>query len=187
MKPDDVSPATASQTVGPFFHIGLSACSHGRLADRLPGVERVHVMFRVTDGDGNPVEDALVELWQSGPMESAENDGSHAGAALFGRMATDRDGVCEFETVWPETRGGAAGGSGAAHINVCLFARGLLRHLHTRIYFAGDPAVEHDAALALVPEDRRATLMATPDATRPGRWLFNLRLQGAGETVFFDA
>jgi protocatechuate 3,4-dioxygenase alpha subunit len=69
---------------------------------------------------------------------------------------------------------------------VCIFARGLLRQLHTRIYFEGDPALEHDAVLARVPEPRRRTLLARPDPERPGLWLFDVRLQGDDETVFFD-
>jgi protocatechuate 3,4-dioxygenase alpha subunit len=102
-------------------------------------------------------------------------------------MATDHDGTCEFETVWPGRIGDGQGELQAAHINVCLFARGLLRHLYTRIYFEGDPAIAHDVALTLVPADRRATLIASPDTTRPSLWRFDVRLQGPGETVFFDA
>lgn len=148
--------ASASQTVGPFFHLGLKpqrSAAHDSAADR------VRLAIKVTDGDGRPVDDALVELWT---------------AAEFARMPTGGEGSCELDIVQ------------APHINVCLFARGLLRQLHTRIYFAGDRALASDAVLALVPEHRRNTLLAGRDPQMPGRWLFHIRLQGSEETVFFD-
>jgi protocatechuate 3,4-dioxygenase, alpha subunit len=179
--------ATASQTVGPFFRVGLTTALGGRMADHFPEDQRLRLLVRVTDGDAVPVDDALVEVWQAGPADPVESSQRQASQTLFGRMATDRDGACEFETVPPRRISDGRGGLQAAHINVCLLARGLLRHLQTRIYFAGDPAIEHDAALALVPEDRRGTLIASLDETRPRTWLFHVRLQGPDETVFFDA
>ena len=162
--------ATASQTVGPFFHFGLTPKPNGRLVERLQGGDAVSLVVTVTDGDGRPLNDAVVEIMQEG---------------VFGRMATDENGSCVFETIRPRT--GLSGAvSVAPHIHVCLFARGLLRHLHTRIYFAGDPALDADPVLALVPEHRRPTLLAKPDPGDSSRWLFDLRLQGTGETVFFD-
>jgi len=178
---------TASQTVGPFFRVGLTTAADGCMADRFPDDQRLRLRVRVTDGDGVPVDDALVELWQAGPTHVTENADHPQNETLFGRMATDHDGACEFETVPPGRIADDRGGLQAAHINVCLFGRGLLRHLYTRIYFAGDPAIVHDAALALVPDDRRGTLIASPDGTRPHTWLFHVRLQGSDETVFFDA
>lgn len=163
--------ATASQTVGPFFHFGLTPQPNGRLVDRLPAGEPITLVIRVTDGDGQPVGDAAVEVMQDG---------------VFGRMPTSEDGTCTFETVRASGADPNTASPQARHIYVCLFARGLLRHLHTRIYFAGDPAIDRDPVLALVPEHRRATLLAHPDAARPGVWVFELRLQGEGETVFFD-
>ena len=153
--------ATPSQTVGPFFHFGLTAEPNGRLASRLEG-EPITLVVRVLDGDGKPVNDAAVELMQDG---------------VFGRMPTGVDGSCLFEIVRPQSGG---------HVHMCLFARGLLRHLHTRIYFAGDAALDNDPVLALVPEHRRPTLLALPDPSSTDQWLFELRLQGADETVFFD-
>lgn len=172
MSEDPALVATPSQTVGPFFHFALTAKPNGRMVERFAGGEPIQLLIRVTDGDGEPVNDAMVELWQAG---------------VFGRMPTGEDGACEFETMRPGTVPGDRAENQAPHINVCLFARGLLRHLHTRIYFAGDPALATDAALALVPEDRRGTLVAGADPDRPGRWRFEVRLQGAQETVFFDA
>jgi protocatechuate 3,4-dioxygenase alpha subunit len=145
---------TPSQTIGPFFHFSLTTDpALGRLANGL------RLACRVVDGDGAPVTDAMIELWHDG---------------LFGRLPTNEEGVCVFET------------TKSAYINVSIFARGLLNHLVTRIYFAGEPGNESDAVLALVPEDRQATLMAHPDARDPGLWWFDIRLQGERETVFFD-
>jgi len=160
--------ATASQTVGPFFEFALAAGRDGRMRGRLPAGEAIRLRITVTDGDGQGVTDAMIELSQSG---------------AFGRMATDGDGACEFETVRPIS---ARGSSAASHVAVYVFARGLLRQLHTRIYFADDAALPSDPVLALVPGDRRETLLAHPDPQHPGRWRFDLRLQGPGETVFFD-
>lgn len=171
MTHDDALIATASQTVGPFFHLGLTPQPKVRLVVRLPGAEPITLIVRVTDGDGQPVGDAAVELRQDG---------------VFGRMPTGEDGTCSFETVRPPSSPTNTAGPRAPFVSLCLFARGLLRHLHTRIYFAGDPAIDGDPVLVLVPEHRRATLLAHPDATRGGVWVFELRLQGEGETVFFD-
>jgi protocatechuate 3,4-dioxygenase alpha subunit len=101
-------------------------------------------------------------------------------------LPTADDGTCEFQTIRPGRVSDGEGGLQASHINVCLFARGLLRQVHTRVYFNGDPAIQEDAVLALVPADRRHTLLATSDPQQPGRWLFDMRLQGKDETVFFD-
>ena len=166
---DDAAPvATPSQTVGPFLHLALGgAHTRGSLVHGFPVGERIRLGIRVIDGDGQPVTDALVELSYQG---------------VFGRMPTGDDGACEFETVRPGTVPNAPGGH---HISVCLFARGLLRQLHTRIYFAADEAPA-DAVLALVPEPRRGTLFAAADANDPHLWRFDIRLQGNDETVFFD-
>jgi protocatechuate 3,4-dioxygenase alpha subunit len=166
----DALAATSSQTVGPFFHFAITRTPNGRLVDRLGGGEATTLVIRVTDGDGQPLDDALVEVMQEG---------------VFGRMATNEDGTCVFETVRPQVSSGEPGQS-SPHLFVCLFARGMLRHLHTRIYFAGDPALDRDPVLALVPQHRRETLLARPDPADPRRWTFDLRLQGAAETVFFD-
>jgi protocatechuate 3,4-dioxygenase alpha subunit len=164
--------ATSSQTVGPFFHFALTAKPRGRMVERFSGGEPVKLVIRVLDGDGRPVNDAMVELWQAG---------------VFGRLPTDEEGACEFETMKPGTIPDDRTEGEAPHINVLLFARGLLRHLHTRIYFEGDPDLARDGVLALVPADRRGTLLAVPDGQRPDTWRFDARLQGSHETVFFDA
>lgn len=172
MSDDDASIATPSQTVGPFFHFALTVNPIGQIAGRFQGGEPVRLIVRVLDGDGRPVTDAMVELWQAG---------------VFGRMPTGEEGACTFETVRPGTAAGERPGRQAPHINVQIFARGLLRPLQTRIYFQGDAAVDDDPTLRLIPEARRATLLARPNPDASGEWAFDVRLQGAGETVFFNA
>lgn len=167
--------ATPSQTVGPFFHFALTAVANGQVVGSTEG-DPIELLITVTDGDGQTIPDAIVELWQV-----------HGPVSAFGRLPSGDHGTCAFTTVRPSRGADATEPRQAPHINVCLFARGLLRHLHTRIYFAGDPELSADPVLALVPEDRRHTLLATPDEAAPGRWRFHVRLQGPEETVFFDA
>ena len=176
MNDETAGVATPSQTAGPFFHLGLRPQPSGRAG------ERIRVLVRVTDGDGRPVDDALIEWWHAAETEENSGPATDSQVAAFARLPTRDDGTCELETVRP----GRTPDGQARHINVCLFARGLLRQLHTRIYFAGDPALESDAVLSLVPEHRRTTLLARPDPAVPGRWLFDVRLQEPHETVFFD-
>ena len=168
--PDPSHPpiATSSLTVGPFFHVGpMKTDQFGRVVAPTAAGEHIQLAVRVLDGDGVPVSDAMIELWQPD--------------AGFGRLGTNNEGSCRFETVRPVPAEGAVE---APHINVCVFARGLLRHLYTRIYFEGDASLDRDPLLSLVPEDRRGTLLARPAAA--GTWAFVVRLQGDGETVFFD-
>jgi protocatechuate 3,4-dioxygenase, alpha subunit len=164
---------SASQTVGPFFNFALTSDpSLGVLAG---AGERIQLQFRVLDGNGEPAStDALIEIWQA----DSEGRYGHPDFRGFGRLETDEAGTCTFETVKP-----GAVGAQAPHINVAVFARGLLKQLYTRVYFAGEPLNESDPVLALVPESRRATLLANREANL---WSFEIRLQGEGETVFFD-
>lgn len=185
--------ATPSQTIGPFFHLCLTVDeTAGRLAG--PGAEGEHVTLicRVLDGDGGPVDDAMIELWQrdaSGAYNHpddpryADRDPAFRG---FGRLATNDEGACAFETVRPGRVPGSNTAVQAPHINVSVFARGLLKRAVTRIYFSGDPANEEDAVLAVLPADRRDTLMAHQDAANPAVWRFDIRLCGEHETVFFE-
>jgi protocatechuate 3,4-dioxygenase alpha subunit len=183
--------ATPSQTVGPFFHFALADnAALGCLVRSDTRGERIRLTIRVVDGAGVPLPDALVEVWQ------ADADGVYVrphnpqdvleppGFCGFGRLPTAADGTCVFETIRPGQVPDAQGRLQAAHIDVCLLARGLMRHVYTRIYFAGDEALAADAVLTLVPENRRRTLMARPCG--PGAWAFDVRLQGDDETVFFD-
>ena len=190
---------TPSQTVGPYLHLGLTQGAFGApevfgSAVAAPGQPGHHIRIegRMLDGDGVPLPDALVEIWQ------ADSEGRYAhpadGRPLasnsfrgFGRCATDKSGAFSFATIKPGLVAGPGGKIQAPHINVGLLARGVVKRLFTRIYFAGDPANASDPILALVPVDRRDTLLAKPDATSPGLYRFDIRLQGADETVFFDA
>lgn len=189
---------TPSQTVGPYLHLGLAPADYkfrevfsAVVAD--PGMPGTHIRIegRVLDGEGNAAPDALVEIWQ------ADHQGRYAhpadGRPLasnsfrgFGRCPTDHGGFA-FATIKPGPVPGPNGTTQAPHINVGIFSRGLLKRLFTRIYFAGDPGNASDPILALVPADRRDTLIAKPDAGKPGLYRFDIRLQGKDETVFFDA
>jgi protocatechuate 3,4-dioxygenase, alpha subunit len=181
----DLTP-TPSQTVGPYFHPGLTDTrSLSRVAGDLVEGERALLTFRVFDGEREPVPDAMIELWQA---DSEGNYEREAGAAFggFGRLATAEDGSCTFETIKPGCVPGPGKTIQAPHINVSILGRGILKRLSTRLYFAGDPANAADPVLALVPENRRATLLAQPDPVRSSNWIFDVRLRGEGETVFFD-
>jgi protocatechuate 3,4-dioxygenase alpha subunit len=185
---------SASQTVGPFFNFALTTNSRlGILAGEGVEGERIRLAIRLVDGDGiGAPGDALIELWQADArgcyahvidLREAERDPNFYG---FGRLETDANGECVFDTVRPGSVPDGSGGTQAPHINVIVLARGLLKHLYTRIYFAGETANPQDPALALVPEGRRATLLAHPVEAQPDTWRFEIRLQGEAETVFFD-
>jgi protocatechuate 3,4-dioxygenase, alpha subunit len=154
--------------------------------------ERVWLKCLVIDGDGVPVNDAMIEIWQADAEgkynhpDDPQQTGCDPECRGFGRMGTGEDGSCVFETVKPGRVLGAGGRLQAPHLSVAVFARGMLKQQYTRIYFAGDPANDEDAVLALVPPDRRETLLAHPDPQNAGHWKFEIHLQGARETVFFD-
>jgi protocatechuate 3,4-dioxygenase, alpha subunit len=190
---------TPSQTVGPYLHLGLTQGAFGArevfgpvVADAgLPGTH-IRIEGHVLDGEGNVLPDALIEIWQ------ADDKGRYAhpadGRALssnsfrgFGRCPTAKDGSFHFATIKPGRVSGPGGAMQAPHINVGVLARGLVKRLFTRIYFAGDPANSADPILALVPTERRDTLIAKPDPSKSGLYRFDIRLQGNDETVFFDA
>jgi protocatechuate 3,4-dioxygenase alpha subunit len=179
--------ATSSQTVGPFFHFGLTTNVRlGEVAAADAPGDHLQLKVCVLDGAGDSVPDAIVELYQ------ADASGRYSDAASpvpsfsgFGRLPTGADGCCVFKTVKPGVVR-MNGTEQAPHINVCLLSRGLLRQIYTRIYFKGDPALAADPILTLVPEERRSTLLAEPSPSNPGLWEFVIRMQGNGETLFFD-
>ena len=182
---------TTSQTVGPFFDMGLSRLFRTDLAaDGVAGT-RVTVSGRVTDGDGAPVPDALLELWQAdarGVYDHPEDGRRGAEGPRFhgyGRVPTDADGRFSFRTVLPGRVPAPDGTLQAPHILVSVFARGLQRRLVTRLYFPGEPANADDFALRRVEPSRRETLVARA-AGQPGRLDWDVVLQGPRETVFFD-
>ena len=180
-----------SQTVGPFYHFSLTTNQAlGCLTAPETKGERIRLRIRLLDGDDSPVEDGVIELWQADaagkyhhPADTQEKAPDPAFCG-FGRLATDVQGACVFDTIRPGRTPDGRGGCQASHINVTVFARGLLAHLVTRVYFEGDPALLEDPVLNLVPEDRRSTLLARPGGS--GQWNFDIHLQGSRETVFFE-
>jgi protocatechuate 3,4-dioxygenase alpha subunit len=190
---------TPSQTVGPYLHIGLIQADFGRtdfvgpvVADQGMAGSHIRIEGRIVDGEGNVVPDAVVEVWQadaSGRYAHPADGRPLASNAFrgFGRCPTAKDGTFHFDTVKPGSVPGPNGTTQAPHINVGILARGLLKRLFTRIYFAGEAANASDPVLALVPPERRDTLIARRDAANPALYRFDIRLQGGEETVFFDA
>ena len=191
---------TPSQTIGPFFAHALTPAGGGFApltgADLVTADavgEPIRVVGRIVDGAGQVVPDAMVEIWQAdGAGRYPGGDAvvrPNSGFRGFGRAASDGAGEFAFRTVKPGAVRGLGGGLQAPHIDVGIFARGLLRRLFTRIYFPDEPANQADPILALVAPDRRATLIARRDtnADGPPLYRFDIALQGDGETVFFEA
>jgi protocatechuate 3,4-dioxygenase, alpha subunit len=195
-----VAEITPSQTVGPYFKYGLTPNGEydwndafsGNLVTSDASGERIRVEGRVFDGEGAPVPDAMLEVWQAdsqGRFADPQDKRALPNAKFrgFGRCGTDANGAYVFDTIKPGSIPDPDGKPQAPHILLAVFARGMLRHLYTRIYFADEAANAGDAVLALVPADRRATLIAVrEDGGGNAVYRLDLRLQGDGETVFFD-
>ena len=183
---------TASQTVGPYLHIGLTWLVTDNLV--APGVsgDPITLEGRITDGDGHPVNDALVEIWQANANGRYAHPDDTRDIVLepawkgFGRVPTDDNGVFRFTTIKPGRVPAPDGRLQAPHINVLILMRGMLKQLTTRIYFPNDPANADDAALQSVPAARRDTLIAQPVPGKSGALQWDVRLQGEGETVFLE-
>lgn len=213
---DNLSPEifgqTPWQTVGPFFHYGLTwkggadltgASDIGARPDLFPP-ENYHLALPqpkgevegepivltglVLDGEGRPVPDAMLEIWQADAAGCYADPTRNDGFIGFGRGATSVEGAYEFRTIRPGPTPGPDGTTQAPHIAVGVFGRGLLKRLVTRIYFEDEAANAADPILNLVPADRRDTLIARKASDTEGRavWRLDIRLHGAGETVFFD-
>jgi protocatechuate 3,4-dioxygenase, alpha subunit len=182
---------TSSQTIGPFFSIGLERLCDATLAGDSVHGERIVVQGAVRDGDGVAVPDALLEIWQAdadGKYDCHEPAGRVTEATRFrgfGRIATDEQGRFQFVTVRPGSFKDEDGVEMAPHLLVSIFMRGLLVRLVTRIYFCDETKNATDPVLRLVPEERRGTLIARASAAMPGRFEWNVKLQGSDETVFF--
>jgi protocatechuate 3,4-dioxygenase alpha subunit len=194
---------TASQTVGPFFSIGLlyeDACRNVLVQPETNG-ERIRVEGRVIDGDGVPVPDALIEIWQANASGRYAHPADQGPAPLdptfvgFGRTGTDVDGYYWFETIKPGAVPFNQDTLQAPHICVTIFARGLLNHMVTRLYFADELTNTTDPVLCCVPEERRPALLAqrapagSDSTTGPGAtavYNFDVIMQGEGETPFFN-
>ncbi len=189
------SPLTSSQTVGPFFSPALlrqDAIRHVLTQPETVG-ERIRIEGRVLDGDGIPVPDAMIEIWQANAHGRYNHPADTGSAALdpaflgFGCSGTDEEGNYWFETVLPGAVSFDGAQRQAPHIAMTVFARGLLNHLVTRLYFENNPANALDPVLQRVPRERQATLLARRE-TRDAEiiYRFDIVLQGANETVFFN-
>ncbi len=190
---------TPSQTVGPFFKYGLTpngqydwndAFTNNLVTPDVSG-DRIRIQGTVYDGDGMPVPDCMLEVWQAdakGRFADPKDKRALPNATFqgFGRCGTDQNGGYFFDTIKPGPVPDPDGKAQAPHILVAVFARGMLLHLYTRIYFGDETANAADPVLALVPADRRATLIAQRRDGEAAVYSLDIRLQGEGETVFFD-
>lgn len=190
---------TPSQTVGPYFAYGLTPEQYGYPSltsiagadlrtEEVEG-EQIRIEGRVLDGQGEAVNDAMIEIWQADPQGRYAHPADARGNVAFrgfGRCGTGTDPQNRFvfETVKP----GAADDGQAPHVNVVVFMRGLLSHLYTRIYFADEEkANAKDPVLESVPAERRATLVAArSEENGVAVYRFDIHMQGDRETVFFD-
>lgn len=184
--------ATTSQTVGPYFRIGMRWHYQENLAPAGFAGERVTVQGRVLDGDGLPVPDAILEIWQANSQgkyahpEDTQSKPMEQGFSGYGRVPTNNNGAFRFTTIKPGPVPGPGDKDQAPHLLVSVFMRGLLTRLITRIYFPNDPRNADDYILKLVEPERRSTLIAKPCNGRPGELDWDVVLQGANETVFFE-
>jgi protocatechuate 3,4-dioxygenase alpha subunit len=175
------------------LHIGLT---NSRAVSRIAGPEAkgepISLLLRLLDGDGKPLPDGMIEIWQADSTgryahpEVGEQETTGDSFRGFGRMPTAENGSCRFETIKPGRVPGPHETFQAPHLNVGVFGRGLLNRLTTRIYFSGDSANDADPVLHRVPENFRHTLMARPDPERENGWTMDIHLCGENETVFFD-
>jgi protocatechuate 3,4-dioxygenase alpha subunit len=188
-------PLTSSQTVGPFFAPALLREDARRNVLTRPETagEHIRIEGRVLDGDGVPVPDAMVEIWQANAYGRYNHAADQGPAPLdpaflgFGRSGTAEDGSYWFETVKPGPVLFEGERLQAPHICVTVFSRGLLNHLATRLYFEDEPTNAEDPILQHVPGNRRATLIARRESGDAGVvYRFDIILQGAGETAFFN-
>ena len=185
---------TPSQTVGPFFHLGMARPEWADLTAGNPEGERIVIEGRVIDGDGAPVPDACVEVWQANSAGRYNHpDDTQTDKPLdpkfhgFGRAATDAEGRFRIATIKPGAVPGRGNALQAPHINVAMFARGLLKHLYTRIYFADEPRNASDPLLSSIEDEGvRGTLLARPEGGSPKRYHFDIVMQGENETAFLD-
>ena len=187
---------TPSQTVGPFFHLGLDRPEWSDLARGHPAGERIAIEGRVLDGDGLPVPDAMIEIWQANaagrykhPDDHQEDKPLDPNFRGFGRVATDAEGRFRIATIKPGAVPGRGNSLQAPHLNLAVFARGLLIHLFTRLYFADEAAANAADPLLSAIEDegaRRTLIARRAEGGGPARYRFDIVLQGEGETVFLD-
>jgi protocatechuate 3,4-dioxygenase alpha subunit len=194
-----MSNITPSQTVGPYFKYGLTpgrdyqwndAFGNDLVTADVSG-ERIRIVGQVFDGDGKVIPDAMLEIWQAdaqGRFADPQDTRAIPNTAFkgFGRCGADADGGYFFRTIKPGSVPGPDGKPQAPHVLLAVFARGMTQQAITRIYFGEEPANAADPILALVPADRRVTLIAVHDEGDVTTYRFDVYLQGDKETVFFD-
>jgi protocatechuate 3,4-dioxygenase alpha subunit len=184
---------TGSQTVGPFFHYALVVGDENILVNETTRGQPIRIEGIVYDGENSPVPDALIEIWQADTRgyfnHPADPNHSQTDPAFrgYGRAATDRSGVYFFKTVKPGAIARPENPPHAPYIDVRVFARGMLIHVVTRLYFGDEPANATDTVLASLDPTRRQSLIAEvgPSGEIPC-YRFDIRLQGEGETIFFN-
>jgi protocatechuate 3,4-dioxygenase alpha subunit len=181
-------PQTASQTVGPYFRIGMIRGGENTLVQDDTVGKRIYIKGQVLDGDGQPVDDACIEIWQADAQGYFNHpaDPNHGQADNnfrgFGRSETRGKGFW-FKTIKP----GVIAGAQTPYINVRVFSRGMLIHAVTRLYFSDESGNADDLVLNSVPEERRSTLIAQrEDFGDVPTYRFDIQLQGENETVFFN-
>jgi protocatechuate 3,4-dioxygenase alpha subunit len=184
---------TTSQTVGPYFSIGLIEGGENLLVRERTSGQRILIQGKVLDGDELPISDAMVEIWQADaqgiynhpvdPRQEQADPHFHG----FGRCASSDEGDYWFKTVKPGPVPGDDNGDQAPHVNVRVFARGMLIHATTRLYFSDESANQEDPLLNSVDAGRRQTLIAGLETSADlPTYRFDLHMQGDGETVFLD-
>lgn len=194
---------TPGQTIGPYFAYCLTPGGYGKagiasnvLVTPETKGERIRITGRLIDGTGAPMDDALIEVWQANaagryahPNDARDDVPLDPAFRGFGRCMTDSDGTFTFDTVKPGRVPGHGNRLQAPHISLIIHSRGMLPHAFGRLYFADEEAANaEDPVLGSVPEDRRATLIATRDDTPGGPvYRLDIHMQGEHETVFFDA
>lgn len=189
-----MSKETPSQTVGPFYAIGLTRQPMNQMAGESTQGERIRIEGQVFDGDGVAIPDVMVEIWQANaygrynhPDDKQEKplDKSFTG---WGRSGTDDKCFYRFDTIKPGPVPGYGDSVQAPHINVVIFARGMLVHAFTRIYFDDEKLNDSDAVLLSVKNKARRKTLIAQRGERDGKivYRFDIRLQGGNETVFFD-
>lgn len=187
---------TGSQTAGPYFKFGLD---HPEWSDLTAGGkavgDKIRIEGRVTDGDGAAVPDALLEIWQANAAGKYAHPEDHQDKAVdpnfrgFGRCSTDKDGHYHFLTIRPGAVPGRGNTLQAPHIGVRIFARGLLKHVMTRLYFPEEPLNKTDPVLGSIEDAARRQTLIGVSGKADGAvkiYRFDIALQGKGETVFFD-
>jgi protocatechuate 3,4-dioxygenase alpha subunit len=194
-----MSNITPSQTVGPYFKYGLTPGNDYAWNDAFgndlvtPDVsgERIRIVGQVFDGEGKVIPDSMLEIWQAdaqGRFSDPQDTRAAPNAAFkgFGRCGADAKGGFEFRTIKPGAVPGPDGKPQAPHVLLAVFARGMTQQAITRIYFEDETANAVDPILALVPSERRATLIATREQGDAATYRLDVRLRGDNETVFFD-